>query len=395
MSNWIPREIANQLKTAVSQRPAVALTGARQTGKTSLLTTLFPDYKIVSLDLPSEAEAAELDSRSFLENHGNKLIIDEVQYAPKLFRHLKSEIDKQRNINGQFLLTGSQKFSLMKELSDSLAGRIEILELETLSVQEITNFNNAFRNEELILRGGFPELYANQTLNPINYHRSYLATYLERDVRQLLNVSNLRDFERFIRACALRTGQLLNKAELARDTGINPTTANDWLSVLQASNQIYILEPWFTNRTKTLVKTPKLYFADCGLLCTILNITTVDELIASPLRGAIWETFVFSELRKQQVFDKGFWQINFWRERNNEIDFFIDRGGRYDLFEAKWSENPDEKALSGFKSFAAQKYGKNINLQSVICRTATPYPINQETKADTILSWSRQTPSPR
>lgn len=387
MINWIPREIETRLKTAVSQRPVVALTGARQTGKTSLLRHLFPDYKLVSLDLPSEAEAAEMDGQTFLARHGQPLIIDEVQYAPQLFRYLKNAVDNKRTQPGQYLLTGSQKFTLMKALSDSLAGRVEVLELETLSTNEILDFDSHYTTEALIIRGGYPELYANPELDPAVYYRSYMSTYLERDVRQLLNVTSLRDFERFIRATALRSGQLLNKAELARDVGIYPTTANEWLSVMQASNQIVILEPWFSNQTKTLVKTPKLYFADTGLLCAILNVASIENLVNSPFRGAIWETFVFAQLRKRQIAQQGHWTINFWREKNNEVDFLIDHGGRFDLIEAKWSEFPDNGALSGFKAFSTKKYAKGINSKSVICRTANQFPLASDSTAYNINEW--------
>ena len=184
------------------------------------------------------------------------MIIDEVQYAPGLFRHLKVAVDASRARNGQFLLTGSQKFTLMKNVSESLAGRADIVELETLSLAEIRAALPQTVLEAAIVRGGFPELHANPDIDAAFYN-SYLATYLERDVRSLANVGNLRDFERFLRACALRSANLLNKADLARDVGIAPSTANHWLSTLEASGQIVLLEPWFSNRTKSIVKSPE------------------------------------------------------------------------------------------------------------------------------------------
>lgn len=338
---WISRAVEPRLQRSAKTRPVIVLTGARQTGKTSTLLRLFPNHAFVSLDLPTEAEQAEKEPRSFLQRHPPPVMIDEVQYAPGLFRHLKAEVDAHRTRNGQFLLTGSQKFTLMKNVSESLAGRADIVELETLSFAEIRAALPQTGVETAIVRGGFPELYANPDIDLVAFYNSYLATYLERDVRALTNVGNLRDFERFVRACALRSANLLNKADLARDVGIAPSTANHWLSMLEASGQVVLLEPWFSNRTKSIVKSPKLYFADTGLLCALLNIRSEEALRQSPAVGAIWETFVFAQLRdrERRAGRKG--GLFFWRDRTREVDFVIDAGGRLELFEAKWTELPD------------------------------------------------------
>src|SRR5208337_2492517 len=297
---WIPREIEPRLLRSARTRPVVVLTGARQTGKTSTFLRLFPDHEFVSLDLPTEAEQAEKEPQNFLQRHPVPVIIDEVQYAPDLFRYLKVAVDATRRRSGQFLLTGSQKFTLMKSVSESLAGRADIAELETLSLAEIRGALPETTPESAIVRGGFPELHADPDIDHLAFYNSYLATYLERDVRSLANVGSLRDFERFLRACALRSANLLNKADLARDVGIAPSTANHWLSVLEASGQVVLLEPWFSNRTKSIVKSPKLYLADTGLLCALLNIRSEDALRQSPAVGAIWETFVFAQLRHRE-----------------------------------------------------------------------------------------------
>jgi uncharacterized protein len=191
---------------------------------------------------------------------------------------VKVAVDSTRTRNGQFVLTGSQKFTLKNSVSESLAGRADIAELETLSFAEIRAALPQTVVEAAIVRGGFPELQANPDIDHVSFYNSHLSTYLERDVRSLANVGNLRDFERFLRACAPRSANLLNKADLARDVGIAPSTANHWLSALEASGQIVLLEPWFSNRTKSVVKTPKLYLADTGLLCALLNIRTEDAL---------------------------------------------------------------------------------------------------------------------
>ena len=265
---WITRAVESRLQRSAKTRPVIVLTGARQTGKTSTLLRLFPNYAFVSLDLPTEAEQAEKEPERFLQRHPPPVIIDEVQYAPGLFRHLKVAVDANRTRNGQFLLTGSQKFTLMKNVSESLAGRADIVELETLSFAEIREALPKTGLEAAIVRGGFPELYANPDIDSVAFYNSYLATYLERDVRALTNVGNLRDFERFLRACALRSANLLNKADLARDVGISPSTANQWLSMLEASGQAVLLEPWFSNRTKSIVKSPN--FISLTLACFAL-----------------------------------------------------------------------------------------------------------------------------
>jgi len=185
------------------------------------------------------------------------------------------------------------------------------------------------RLETAIVRGGFPELYANPDIDSVAFYNSYLATYLERDVRSLANVGSLRDFERFLRACALRSANLLNKADLARDIGIAPSTANQWLSVLEASGQIVLLEPWFSNRTKSMVKSPKLYIADTGLLCALLNIRSEEALRQSPAAGAIWETFVFAQLRHRERLAGRAGSLFFWRDRTREVDFVVDAGAAW------------------------------------------------------------------
>ncbi|WP_162173464.1 ATP-binding protein [Pseudacidobacterium ailaaui] len=378
---WIPRTVEPRLKRSARTRPVLLLTGARQTGKTSTLLRLFPKHSFVSLDLPTEAEQAEREPRAFLQRHQPPVIIDEVQYAPGLFRHLKAEVDGQRSRNGQFLLTGSQKFALMKNVSESLAGRADIVELETLSLSEIRAALPDTGIETAIVRGGFPELYANPDIDLIAFYNSYLATYLERDVRLLTNVGSLRDFERFVRACALRSANLLNKADLARDVGIAPSTASHWLSMLEASGQIVLLEPWFSNRTKSIVKSPKLYFADTGLLCALLNIRSEDALRQSPVIGAIWETFVFTQLRDRERRAGRVGSLFFWRDRTREVDFVVEAGGRVELYEAKWTEVPDMADAVNLE-FARNVFGKSrVTAGAVISRTPNSFPLSDGFRA--------------
>jgi uncharacterized protein len=372
---WIPRNIEPRLLRSARTRPVVVLTGARQTGKTSTFRQLFPDHRFVSLDLPTEAEQAEKEPQSFLRRHTAPVIVDEVQYAPGLFRQLKAAVDASRKDNGQFLLTGSQKFTLMKSVSESLAGRADVVELETLSFAEIRTVLPETVLENAIVRGGFPELYANPNIDFIAFYNSYLATYLERDVRSLANVGSLRDFERFLRACALRSANLLNKADLARDVGISPTTANHWLSTLEASGQIVLLEPWFSNRTKSIIKSPKLYLADTGLLCALLNIRSEEVLRQSPSAGAVWETFVFAQLRDRERSAGRVGSLFFWRDRTREVDFVVDVAGSLELFEAKWAEVPTTGDTVNL-DFVGNVIGKSrIARSAIICRTPNSYPL--------------------
>ena len=233
--------------------------------------------------------------------------------------------------------------------------------METLSMTEVKRCKEHLNLQDLLFRGGYPELYRNHSLREQMFYSSYIASYLERDVKGILNVLNLRDFERFIRAIALRSGQVLNKAELAKDIGISPTTANSWISVLEASGQITLLEPWFGNETKQLVKSPKVYFNDVGLLVSLLGVRSKEVLLNSPYLGAVWETFVFSELRKRDIHRDGSWNWNFYRDTTREIDFIKDEGGLFTLLECKWSENPSIKDTKHLEYFR-----KNIAPNKVI-----------------------------
>lgn len=370
------REIYERIGSLARQFAAVVLTGARQTGKTTLLRELFPGHHYVSLDLPSAAELADREPESFLAQHPAPVLVDEVQYAPGLFRHLKIAIDRDRHSMGRFILTGSQKFNLMKAVSDSLAGRCAILELETLSFEEISQHIPYPKQVDdlirAIVRGGFPDLWRDPSIEGDAFYRAYLSTYLERDVRQILNVASLRDFERFLRACAARSAQLLDKAGLARDVGVSSKAINDWLGVLEASNQVQLLEPYFDNLGKRLIKSPKLYLSDTGLLCFLLGL---DErsLPQSPYLGAVWESAVFAQLRKQRdaVGDRS--TLWFYRDaQQREVDFVRAVGTERHLIEAKWTENPSTGDSQTLQSVAQilKAHGKAPDVRgSIVCRT--------------------------
>lgn len=383
---WIERQINDLALARAKTRPVVVITGARQCGKTSLVRRLFPKHHFVSLDLPSEAELAERNPKEFFERHPPPVVIDEVQYAPQLFRHLKSLVDAHRNRNGQFILTGSQAFELMQHAADSLAGRVEILRQEGLSWSEIRAANKISNIEDVIYRGGYPELHASPDIDVTGFYRSYVTTYLERDLRHMLQVSSLRDYERFLRLCALRTGQIVNKAELARDTGISPSTAGQWLSLLETSGIIAFLEPWFSNRTKSLVKSPKLYFCDTGLCCFLMGVTSAGQIKDSPFTGALWETFVFSEIRRTMQNRQGGWDLHFWRDRTKEVDFLRNRAGFFDLIEAKWTEHPDARDANPIQLVARELKPELVNRRTILCRCAHEFPIADGVNAAPIES---------
>lgn len=380
---YYKRIYADKIKSLSSFFPVIILTGARQSGKTTLLQKLFPKYRYVSLDLPSLAERAEQNPDEFFRDYPSPLIIDEVQYAPGLFRHIKRIVDKDRHSMGRYVLTGSQKFSLMKEVSDSLAGRSVILELENFSCSEILSepLLKPTRNflQLIMTRGQFPELWRDQNLPSSAFYSSYLATYLERDVRQILNVSNLRDFERFIRVLAPRSGQLLNKSEIARDTGVSVKAINDWISVLEASNQIILLEPWFRNISKRVVKSPKLYFCDSGLLSYLLGVS--NQIADSPFKGQIWETLVFSEIRKINRAIDNPSTIWFYRDTpSREIDFVIERGGLLSFLECKWKEHPQKKDGKTIEEIHKDLVNNSSTYKPgrhyIICQTENAYSIS-------------------
>jgi uncharacterized protein len=364
---WIERDIVPVADRSRGERPALLLTGSRQVGKTYLLEHAFPQYRYVSLDLPAMAELADSAGTELLRRYPAPLIIDEVQYAPDLFRYLKAAIEERREENGQFLLTGSQKLALMERVSESLAGRVSIIEMYSLSLREIERFAGAPLSRDAIcdwmFRGGYPELVA-KGLDPRRFYADYVATYLERDVRQALAVRSLRDFDRFLRLCAIRTGQLLSMNSLAAEVGVAVNTIKSWLSVLEASGVVVLLEPYYRNLGKRLVKTPKLYFADTGLACFLAGIDSGETLRKSALLGALFETLALGQLLRHLANRGDPSRIYFYRDhQGNEVDFVIPVGEKLHLFECKWAETPDPRP----RGFIEME--KRLPAQDILSRT--------------------------
>lgn len=366
---WIYREISDFVKSVADSRPVLLLTGARQTGKTSLCHKCFPEYSYVSLDLPRIAEEAEDSGEQFLKNHAAPVIIDEAQYAPALFRYLKEDIDRNRNQTGRYVLTGSQKFSLMSEISDSLAGRISICELYSLSLSELERWSKVKAEGTQLLQwmytGGYPEIHAGN-IDPNRFYSDYVATYLERDVRHALNVRNLRDFNRFMRLAAVRTGQLFSISSFASDIGVSPNTIKSWISVLEASQIIYLLEPFYQNLGKRIIKSPKLYFMDTGLACFLAGIRSEKDLKESALLGAIFETLALGQIIRRFTSQGKKPQIYFYRDHYGlEVDFVLPVGEKLKLYECKWSEHPP-KSVKAFHVIESRIGSKNVISKSII-----------------------------
>lgn len=345
---WIERKIKAALQQALNTRPVVLLTGARQTGKTSLLRHELINAHYISLDYLINAEEAENNPEAFLGQFSAQVILDEIQYAPSLFRELKIKVDENTEQTGRWVLTGSQKFSLMKGISESLAGRIGILNLETLSAKEL-RASNRFTKDQImnhLWKGGFPELWAKSDLNAQNFFLDYVQTYVERDLQAVINVKNLRDFQRFVRLCATRVGQLLNYNDLANSIGVSSVTIKTWISALETAGILTLLPPYFSNVAKRIIKTPKLYFSDQGLLCSLLNISSYQDWLNHVNRGELWENFVCMEYIKTKHLLPGR-QFFFYRDSNGvEIDFVIESGSGLELIEAKASERVDERKLN-------------------------------------------------
>lgn len=374
---WIDRHSEILLRRMADQFPAVLVTGARQAGKTSILRHLYPQASYLSLDLPANAEAAATAPEQLLDQHPEPVIIDEIQYAPSLLRHLKYRIDKDRS-PGRYLLIGSQAFPLMQGVSESLAGRCAVLNLHTLSRAELLDAGHPIEETSYIFLGGYPELYVGTEADL--WFPAYVATYLERDVRNILRVVDLQNFNRFIRACALRSSQVLNYSDLARDTGIAPNTARKWLGLLQTSAVVALIEPYFGNRTKRLIKSPKLVFLDTGLAAFLAGFRSEEDLFASSLAGAFYESYVFGQIVRQVASQGVSTPINYWRTANGpEVDLVIEQAGGMALaIECKLKERPDIADASGLRILAEVEKGR-IKEKFVVCRTKVAYKLSDGT----------------
>ena len=320
----IYRESSQLLKQLAKGFPIITVTGPRQSGKSTLVKEVFPEKEYVSFENSAIRRQAEKDPQDFLTQFRNGAIIDEVQRIPDIFSYLQVLVDEKKEV-GLFILTGSNQFEYMQNLTQSLAGRTAILKLLPFSYSEIYG-ENKINLDEMLLRGFYPAIF-DKNLSIKDFYPPYVTTYLERDVRQISNITNLSLFQDFLELCAGRTGQILNKNSLANEVGVSQPTITEWLTVLEASFIIYRMRPFFKNLKKRVVKAPKLYFFDTGLVCNLLNIETPEQLKRHPLRGAIFETFVVSELLKYRYHQGQRSNYYFYRDSSmNEVDVIIDTG---------------------------------------------------------------------
>jgi uncharacterized protein len=331
----IPRRAVAVLQTLAAGYPVIAITGPRQAGKTTLARQVFGSKPYVSLEDLDERELAESDPRGFLGRFADGAVLDEAQRAPAIFSYLQRRVDEDRR-SGLFVLTGSQQFGLLSRISQTLAGRIASVSLLPFSFGELQAAQLAPATlEALLFQGLYPPIY-DRSLDAGIWYKNYVGTYLERDVHQLINVRDLSTFQRFLRMCAARTGQLLNLSALAADCGISHNTAASWLSVLEASFIIHRLSPHHENLGKRLVKTPKLYFFDTGLASWLLGIQTADQLAIHPNRGALFESWVVAELLKERFARALGSNLYFWRDRSgHEVDVLAEQGARLVPIEIK------------------------------------------------------------
>lgn len=396
---YIARKIEQQAVYLSEHFPAVVIAGARQTGKTTLIRNLIgirEGMTYVTLDYPRIRELARNDPELFLQQYPAPVIIDEVQYAPELLPYIKIRIDENRK-NGQYFLTGSQMFRLMKNVSESLAGRVGILSLYAFSRAEIYGTDETpflpgnvlkTKREETVIsvfdrifRGCLPQMVIDPELSPEAYFGEYIQTYIERDIRDLIEIKNESKFLRFISCAAARTGQEVNLSDMGKDAGIDAKTADSWLSLLVTSGLVYLLSPYSKNTIKRIVKRPKLYFMDTGLACYLSLWNSPRVLENSAMAGAMFETYVVSEIIKEYS-NKGIdvrSRLAYYRDNNGrEIDLMIIENGTIYPIEIKKSADPGRDALKNFS--VLEKLPDHIGEGAVICLSPLAYPLDSKNK---------------
>lgn len=346
---FISREIYNELIESCNTFPVVTITGPRQSGKTTLLKNVFPDKKYVSLEDPDVRQLALADPRSFLNQSDTGLIIDEIQRVPELVSYIQGIVDRLQ-LPGYYILSGSQQFELSQTISQSLAGRTAILRLLPFSLHEIQVVSTNSTVDEIIYKGFYPRVYNQPEINPTRYYSSYLETYIERDLRQLINVKDLRQFELFLRLCAGRVGQIFVASNLANEVGVTVPTIQSWLSILEASYVVYLLQPFHANISKRLTKSPKIFFYDVGLAAFLSGINEQYQLFNSPLKGSLFENLVVMEMLKNKYNRFKPYQLYHYRDSNsNEVDLIMDYSTHLDAMEIKSSQTFDNSFLKGLK----------------------------------------------
>jgi predicted AAA+ superfamily ATPase len=333
------------------QYPVLTIVGPRQSGKTTLCQKVFEAYSYVSLENLEEREQALHDPKSFLTRFKEPLIIDEIQRVPSILSYIQTRVDNSKK-NGSYILTGSQQFELMESLSQSLAGRTAILKLLPLTIKELHDHYKIYNSlEDYLYTGFYPRIY-DQNLNPTESNTFYLSTYVERDIRSLINIKDFLLFDRFLKVCASRTGQLLNMTSIGNECGISHNTVNQWLSLLEASFIVYRVPPHFRNFSKRIIKSPKLFFYDVGFASYLLGIEAKEQLINHPLKGALFETLVAGELLKARYNAVKGSNLYFFRDNSgHEVDCLLDRGNYCVPVEIKSSQTINESFFTNLQFY--------------------------------------------
>jgi predicted AAA+ superfamily ATPase len=392
---YIHRQIERKIKQLVRSFPSVAITGPRQSGKSTLLTNTLKGHQYITFDDPLTRERAISDPRFFIDSLGEKMIIDEIQYAPGILSYIKMKIDRNRDKKGMYIFTGSQQFTMIRNLGDSLAGRIALLDLLPFSVAEkresaklkttLDYFTDA------ALAGSYPELVVDPSIDIYSWYGSYIQTYLERDIRSLYHVGNLRDFQRFMQLLAGRCAQMLNLSEFAKDLGVSVPTIKSWLSVLEASRIIYLLPPYYNNLGKRIIKSPKIYFTDIGIVCYLTGIRDKAHLLQGPMAGALFENFCVQEAMKV-FFNHGQTpKIYYLRMGSLEIDLLIEKSARILIpVEIKLSKTPSLGMGTSISRFRKLFPAFNIEKGLIVSLAEETLPLSKDMTAITFDDYLKE-----
>jgi len=381
----IYRELSKILNEVRGKFPVITLTGPRQSGKTTLVKSVFNDLPYVSLEDIDIRTNAIRDPKAFLSNFPNGAVLDEIQRTPELFSYLQGIVDDKQHI--QFVLTGSQNFQLLQGITQSLAGRTMLLKLLPFSLSELGKAGIDFSNyEDAIFKGLYPGIY-DRKINPQFFYPSYIGTYIEKDVRQIKNIENLNSFTRFLQLCAGRTGQILNMNSLAVDAGISTNTAKSWLSVLEASYIIYFLQPFYRNFNKRIVKSPKIYFYDTGLVCSLIGIENELQVKNYHSKGALFENLMINEFMKNRLNNGLMPRLYYWQNKTKqEVDLIVEQGGNLTAYEIKSSMTMNNQYFSNLK-YWQNLSGESTDKLNVIFGGDTNY----KTADGNYISWKNLT----
>lgn len=383
MEGFITRQISQQIKEQKTKFPVIALTGPRQSGKTTLLRQLFTDYQYISLEDPDIRSFADEDPVGFLNTYNQQVIFDEIQRTPKLFSYIQRIVDESGRM-GQFVLSGSQNFHLLNNITQTLAGRVALFKLLPFDFEELKTAGLLDQSwASSAIKGFYPAIYRRE-IDPVVFYANYIDTYVQKDVTELLKIRDLGQFRTFLGLCASRTGQLLNINGLANECDISQPTAKAWLSILESSYIIFLLHPYHQNFNKRLVKSPKLYFYDTGLVSNLLDIRNSTDLIENRLKGNLFENMIIAEFQKQNNHRYLHNNYNFWQDSNGkEVDLLIKKNKGFDIYEVKATQTISPALFKEMDYFESLVPDKQIN-KTLIYGGNEP----QQRSKYTVTSWN-------